>query len=255
MGSAPERAKIFELVNGKRSTKDISASTKRHINSVRRDLNILADTGLIEIKVKNGVEIKNDGFPIYDKVSLARTIPIHYFTTPSRLPTSINANENLQISSKKSQSRKQKPLSIPSEQEVLEISRRIGENQIYEFKAQGTEPRKITREISAMLNTSQGGVVFYGIDDDGNIEGSDVSLSKFDQPLQNSIKDNISPAATVHLHSISVLGSTIIAIIVPPWNKNDVYQFDGKILLRKGTNVFGAKPEEVKKLHQHKTVI
>jgi len=39
-------------------------------------------------------------------------------------------------------------------------------------------------------------------------------------------------------------------VIVPPWNRSDVYQFEGRVLLRKGTNVFFAKPEESKKLHK-----
>jgi predicted HTH transcriptional regulator len=106
-----------------------------------------------------------------------------------------------------------------------------------------------------MSNTQRGGIVFYGIDNDGNIEGSDVSQQKFDQPLQNSIRNSISPATTVRLHSVHVMGSEIIVIIVPPWNRKDVYQFEEKILLRKGTNVFGAKPEEVKLLHAGQYVI
>jgi hypothetical protein len=42
------------------------------------------------------------------------------------------------------------------------------------------------------------------------------------------------------------MGNEVLVIIVPPWNRRDVYQFDEKVLIRKGTNVFAAKPEESK---------
>jgi predicted HTH transcriptional regulator len=123
------------------------------------------------------------------------------------------------------------------------------------FKGAGTEVRKITKEIAAMLNTGQGGVIFYGVDDGGTIQGSDVKRQEFDQPLQNSVKNSIAPAATVALKAVSVLGTEILVIIVPPWNRRDVYQFDEKVLIRKGTNVFAARPEELKKLHNRESVI
>jgi predicted HTH transcriptional regulator len=130
-----------------------------------------------------------------------------------------------------------------------------GEDQTVEFKAAGTDVRKITKEIAAMLNTRQGGIILYGVEDDGTIQGSEVSRQKLDQPLQNSVKNSIAPAATVTLKSISVLGTEVLVIIAPPWNRKDVYQFDQKVLIRKSTNVFGAKPEELKKLHRGNYVI
>ncbi len=98
-------------------------------------------------------------------------------------------------------------------------------------------------------------MIFYGVDDDGAIQGSDVKRQRFDQPLQNSVKNSISPAVMVALKSISVMGSELLIIIVPPWNRKDVYQFDEKVLIRKGTNVFAAKPEELKKLHRGEYVV
>ena len=143
---------------------------------------------------------------------------------------------------------------LPDENEILTIAR-DGEDQLYEFKAPGTEVNKVVREIGAMLNTSQGGAVFYGIEDDGTIVGAGVSRQEFDQPLQNSIRNLIAPATVVKLHSVSVLGSDVLVIIAPPWNHSDVYQFGERILLRKGTNVFAARPEEVKRLHRGEAVI
>ncbi len=106
-----------------------------------------------------------------------------------------------------------------------------------------------------MLNTREGGLIFYGVEDDGTIQGSDVSRQKFDQPLQNSVKNSIAPAATISLKTAVVIGSELLVIIVPPWNRKDVYHFDEKVLIRKGTNIFAAKPEQSRKLHNGQYVI
>jgi hypothetical protein len=256
MANAPERLKLFECVNGKRNTEELARLTKRHINSVRRDLIKLADSGLVEPRLVKDVPLKKDDYPVYEKVPLARTISIRYFSNPTRLPTHRGSTLQTPNSAKKSFDKTTipKPLPIPAEQEILDFARE-GENQIHEFKGQGTDVRKITREVAAMLNTRLGGIIFYGIDDDGNIEGSDVAQQKLDQPLQNSIRNSISPAATIRLHTVQVMGSSIIVIVVPPWNKKEVYQFDGRILIRRGTNVFVAKPEELRRLHSGTYVV
>jgi predicted component of type VI protein secretion system len=250
---AEERLRVFGLVNGRRNTADIAKETRRHANNVHRDLQILLNSGLIQPKIgKAGEPLKIDGLPVYEKVPLARTIPIAYFRGPSK-PLS-RTPRTAKTNSSKSKAKRPAPLAIPTETELLDICR-SGEDQLYEFKGQGTDTKKIAREIAAMLNTRQGGVVFYGIGDDGTIQGSDLSRQKLDQALQNSVKNTISPAATIKLHSVRTLGHEIVAITVPPWNRKDVYHYDERVLLRKGTNVFAAKPEESKKLHRGEFVI
>jgi hypothetical protein len=255
MGQAPSRIEVFELVNGKRTAADIARSTKRHRNNIRRDLTILCDAGLVQpCTDSSGAVKKKDGFTLYDKIPLARTLSSKYFRPSARRPDEAAAPEQARRARRKGNAPKSKAIPLPNESEFLDICKG-GEDQTHEFKGQGTEIRKIVREIAAMLNTISGGLVLYGVDDEGTIQGSGVSRQKFDQPLQNSVKDNISPAATVSLHSVSALGSNVLVIVVPPWNREDVYQFDGRVLLRKGTNVFAAKPEEVRRLHNGDPVI
>lgn len=259
MARAPERLRVFELVDSRRTAKDIATTTNRHPNSVRRDLTSLLDVGLIRPRTDADGAVMRDRMPIYEKVPLARTISVKYFDPVGRRPgaeagTAPQPGDVDTTEVRGASKRHVVEIAVPSETEMLAIAT-SGEDQIYEFKAQRTEVRKIVREIAAMLNTKRGGVIFYGIDDDGNTEGSDVTRQKLDQPLQNSIKNSISPAATVTLHTVSALGSDVVAIITPPWNRRDVYQFDEKILIRKGTNVFAAKPEEVKRLHRGEYVI
>jgi predicted HTH transcriptional regulator len=243
---------LFTLVDGRRTAKELAAMTRRQVTNVHRDLRNLSDLGLIEEKIKAGKPITKDGFTLYEKTALARTVPISYFTKPSRIPS--RQSSRTPLSKKQPRTSKRKSLPMPSENDVLDMCKQ-GEDQNVEFKAAGTDVRKVVREVSAMLNTRDGGFIFYGVDDDGTIQGTDVSRQKFDQPLQNSIKSSIAPAAVISLKSIRVMGSELLVVIVPPWNRKDVYQFDEKVLIRKGTNVFGVKPEELKKLHRGETVI
>ncbi|MGD8456021.1 MAG: ATP-binding protein [Anaerolineales bacterium] len=250
---APAKLEVFKLVNGKRNSLEIAHELSRHPNNVRRDLVSILNMGLIQPVIVNGEPLTKDRSFVYEQVPLVREVPSSYFKEPSSFPKPRQVVEIKPGSGKSSKSRPAK-LPAPSENEILDIAN-AGEDQLYEYKAQGTALKTISREICAMLNTSTGGIVLYGIDDDGTIEGSDVTRQVFDQSLQNSVRNMISPAASVELHSVNVMGSYILVIIVPPWNKKDVYQFGGKILIRRGTNVFSASPEEIKQLHKGDYVI
>ena len=249
---APERLGVFNLVNGRRTAADVAQSLKRHVNNVHRDLKLLSNAGLIQARAgRDGQPLKVNGFTIYEKSPLAKTVPATYFQGPTK---SLKEKPRPKKPKPRLQGRPLQSLPIPTETEILDICRK-GEDQTYEFKAAGTDVRKITKEIAAMLNTKQGGIVLYGVDDAGKIQGTDVTRQKFDQPLQNSVKNSISPAATITLSSVSVMGTEILVIVVPPWNGSDVYQFDEKILIRKGTNAFAAKTEEMRKLFLGEPVV
>ena len=249
MGTAPSRLAVFEAVDGRRTAEEIARSLARHVNNVRRDLAVLRDAGLVHQRMNAGIEVTRDGYPIYEKVALARTVSLKYFGPVGQRPEVADAaNKSWRAP------RKDNSLPVPDENAILEVARH-GEDQLYEFKMPGVEAGKLSREICAMLNTSRGGIVFYGIDDAGTIVGSDMSRQQFDQLIQNSIKNTISPAAVVGLHSVSVMGSEVLVVVVPPWNRKDVYQHGEKVLVRKGTNVFAAKPEELKKLYAGQSVI
>ncbi len=248
---APERLKVYGLVDGRRTAKDFAKVTKRHVNNVHRDLRRLVDIGLIEERTKEGETVEKDGFALYDKTPLARTVPLSYFSGPVRLS---NPKEVVTAAAPKGKGKRPQPLPVPTETTILDMCKN-GEDQTLEFKSAGTDVRKITKEVAAMLHTRLGGIILYGVDDDGTIHGSDVSRQKLDQPLQNSIKNSIAPAAVVSLKSVLVLGTEVLVVIVPPWNRRDVYQFDEKVYLRKGTNVFATKPEELRKLHSGEYVV
>ena len=250
---SPEKLKVFEVINGKRNTREIAEQLDRHVNAVRRDLRLIEDIGLIQQVLTDGEPLRKDGLPVYEKIPIAGTIPIRYFREPTRLPKSPRIIP-VPSQNRSRKAKVQPVLQIPTEQQILDIARH-GEDQIYEFKSQGTDIKKITNEIGAFLNTRQGGMILYGIDDNGNIEGTDISRQDFDQPMQNSIKNTIDPPATVRLTSVDVMGSEVIVIIVPPWNLKDVYHTGGKVLIRRGTNAFTAKAEEAKRLYNGEIII
>jgi len=248
IGRAPARLQVLEALNGRRNTRQIATLFKRHVNNVRRDLAVLEDAGLIQPVVSADGPLRRDGLPVYEKVPLVRTIPSRYFVNPATAVPLRSRSSASRKPAPKAPLRRPPPLKMPSEADILAMAN-AGESQTLEFKAQGTDVKKITREIAAMLNTRQGGVLLYGVEDDGTIQGSGTTLQKFDQPLQNSIRNTVAPSATVRAASVKVLGTPVIAIVVPPWNRRDVYQYEGRVLLRRGTNVFTAKPEEVRRLH------
>ena len=78
---------------------------------------------------------------------------------------------------------------------------------------------------------------------------------KFDERLQGSIDSNISPSLTIKITEREILGHKILIVLIPPWNKLNVYQMDGRVYIRKGTIKTIATPEEARILHQKKYIV
>jgi len=250
---APKRFEVFKLVNGKRSTKNITIKLGRGLTATLKDIKKMKDMELITPKIdKNGKIIKKEGCTVYAKVPLIRHVPLSYFldaTTGSRKVVKIHV-------SKKVKKTTLAPMTIPSENQILDICKH-GEDQLYEFKAPGVKISKVAKEIAAFLHNKNGGLIFYGVDDDGYIMGSDMRRQKFDQAIQNSIRNTIYPQPNVEVEERNVLGHKIIIIAIPPWNRKNIYQYtkERRVYIRKGTNNFVATPEELKKLGRGEYVI
>lgn len=249
---APKRLEVFSRVNGRRSTKEIARITGKGVQATFNDLKKIRDKELIRPKIgKEGNTLRKDGSTLYEKVPLARDIPLSYFRNTIKSQKKLHKRE---IKYRESRNKIFTVLNVPTEKEILDICRH-GEDQIYEFKAQGIDVNKISREVGAFLNTKQGGLIFYGVEDDGTIAGTDTSRQRFDQALQNSVKNTIAPPPVISIKEVTILRTKILAVVVPSWDKRTVYQFEGRILIRKGTNVFVASPSEVKKLHEGTYVV
>ncbi len=243
---ANRRLEVFELVNG-RSTKEIVRKSGRSLSAIDQDIEKLRDMELIqEKKDGKGNVIKKDGSIVYEKSPLIRHIPISYFRD-------VADTSKLVKKTKKGRTRISKPANIhvPSENEILDICKE-GEDQLYEFKAPGVSTDKITKEIAGFLHTKGGGILLYGVEDDGSIIGADMRRQDFDQKIQNSVRNTISPPPSIEIKERAVMGSAVLLVVVPPWDRKAIYQntLDGRYYIRRGTNIFALKPDEIKKLSQ-----
>ncbi len=245
---APKRVRVFELVNGKRAAREIARVSGRGFAATLADLQKMRDMGLLVYRKDSEQKIvrKTDSV-VYDKEPTIKHLPLSYFKDPTQLPQPVKKKRVVRHVVAKT-------VRIPSETEILDICR-SGEDQLYEFKGAGVEASKISREVCAFANTQMGGILFYGVEDDGTIGNADMKRAAFDQKIQNSVRNQISPPLTIKIIEKDVVGHKIYLVAVPPWNRKQVYQFDGRVLLRHGTNVFFAKPDEVRQLHSGKTVV
>lgn len=249
---APKRLEVFKLVNGRRSAKEISRKAGKPYVPTLNDLQKMKDMELITPrKDRNGKVLKKENSIVYEKAPLIIHIPISMFIDPTKIVKERVESKKL---TKAAKDRAPPSIHIPSEKEILDICR-SGEDQTYEFKAPGTETRNLTKEVAAFANTKLGGLIFYGVEDDGTIVGTDKRRQELDQSLQNSMKNTISPSLVVDIKEKDVLGHKVIIVLIPAWNRKEVFHYEGRVLLRKGTNVFTATPDESRKLHSRITVI
>jgi len=244
---AQKRFHIFKMVNGKLSSKDIARKANRSLSSVLQDIEKIRNFDLIvEKQSSRGEIIKKEGSVIYEKAPLVKHIPLNYFNEVA------DTKKIIRIKRERS-SRKNKDCSIktPNEQKILSICK-DGESQIYEFKAPGTGSDKIAKEVAGFAHTRNGGIIFYGIEDDGTIIGSDITRQIADQKFHNSIRSSISPQPKIEVKSVNVMGSAVVLILISPWDKKTIYQCTTteKYYIRKGTNIFAIKSDELKKLNR-----
>jgi len=247
---APKRLEVFKLIDGKRSSKEIAIKVGRSHSSVLNDIKKIKDLELIREKIINGQTLKKNGSTVFGKNPIIRHVPYTYFSDV------VNTNILLKKEEKKREKMsRQRKVHIPNENEILDICKH-GEDQLYEFKSPGTNVEKITKEIAAFLHTKDGGIIFYGVDNDGSIIGSDIRRQDFDQRIQNSIRNTISPSPSVEIKEKKVMGHSILLIVIPPWDRKTLHQYkDRRFYIREGTNVFALKSDEIKKLTKGKYII
>ena len=120
------------------------------------------------------------------------------------------------------------------------------ETENIEFKAQFTE--EIYKEVIAFANTD-GGVVFVGIDNDGNA----VGLTDVDQEytrITNGIRDAIVPDVTMFVR-FSIQDNKVVRIAVSE-GTNKPYYLKGKglkpsgVYVRQGTSSVPASSEQIR---------
>jgi hypothetical protein len=255
--SAPKRFQIYKLVDGRKSTPEIAYKAGCAITNTQNDLKLLRDAELARVKKSpQGKIVKKEKFAVYEKTPLANIIPFTYFLNPIKAQKDLARDEDAKGHFTSSKEKIVKGLQIPSEGQLISIFK-MGESQIYEFKQAGVEVKKITKGIAAFANTKQGGLIFYGVEDDGAIIGSDQTRDKFSAAIQQSVKDSLTPSLVVKVIEKDILGHVIQLIYIPPRLKKTVYQYlpDERYYIRKDTIICSLRPDELKLLHSGKSIV
>ena len=108
-----------------------------------------------------------------------------------------------------------------------------GEGYNVEFKVRvPSKVRELTEEICAFAN-ADGGYLLIGIDDNGQIIGTDLENDKR-SAIQGSISE-ISPVLHCDMYTVSIEDKTVWVIDVPS-GKDKPYIFSGSIFVREGAN-------------------
>lgn len=240
--NSKQRLEVFRLVNGRLTVKEISLKLGRSASNVGKEIKMMRDFGIINIKLDaNGNAMKKGRAIIYDKNSLLKHVSESHFQNVS----DTTKLKKTTIKKRASGIPADFP-ALPSETDILQIAKE-GETHIYEFKSPGTETDKLTKEIAGFVHTRHGGVIFYGVEDDGSIIGSDKTRQEMDQSIHNSVHNTISPPPRIRIDNVSVLKTSIVTIRIKAWDRKTIYQYtkDRRHYIRKGTNIFALTSAEM----------
>jgi ATP-dependent DNA helicase RecG len=123
-----------------------------------------------------------------------------------------------------------------------------GENSFTEFKNENFHSDSLAKEITAFLNF-QGGSVFVGIDDNGNISG--VSLPSLEVKIVNICRNNIIPSVIPELINHKVGEEIILEIRVDQgFNRPYKVKSSNKFYIRAGSVSIEPTNEELIRLFQ-----
>ncbi len=138
---------------------------------------------------------------------------------------------------------------MKTEEEIIaEIAR--GESRRGEFKRRIDNPEKVAGEIVAFAN-SDGGVLYFGVDDDGSIQGLDNTERDF-QTLTNICRDRCIPPISPVLEQYIIHDGDIIALTVrPELNRLKPYRTaGGRFYIRVGKDKKDATGRELIRIAQ-----
>ncbi len=90
-----------------------------------------------------------------------------------------------------------------------------GEDSVTQFKRGPIGVAKLAMELVAFTN-SGGGVIFFGVEDDGRVCGlSKADAKSLDSEISNASNDNVRPAVYPRTEFHTIDGKLILAVIVP----------------------------------------
>ncbi len=105
-----------------------------------------------------------------------------------------------------------------------------GENSYVEFKEDSVENKKIAREIIALSNL-KGGVIFMGVDDNGNIVG--MTRRDNEERIMNICHDIVKPMIVPTYYEV-MIGEVKVGVIEIENGYNKPYYIEEKVRLSEG---------------------
>lgn len=120
------------------------------------------------------------------------------------------------------------------------------ENETKEFKSSISQLDKGVLSMTAMLNRSNRGVVYFGVDDKGDVIGLDVGESTFEK-IRGAFRDYVQPRIVIDIQTlVSDDGRKYISVSSSGFDIP--YSFDGRYYIRQASSNESASPEMVAKM-------
>ena len=100
-----------------------------------------------------------------------------------------------------------------------------GEDSRQQFKRNATNVDGIAAELAAFAN-SDGGKIFFGIDDDGSISGLDtVAVRRLNQLISNAATQHVRPPLHPITQNVSTPHGLVLVVSVPRESLNKSQEF------------------------------
>jgi len=88
-----------------------------------------------------------------------------------------------------------------------------GENSFVEFKRYGVSSESLAKEMSALLNMSDQGIILLGVEDDGSISGIPDDPKEVEERIMNIAQDRIRPLFIPLFQTIKMDNGCVVGII------------------------------------------
>ncbi len=117
------------------------------------------------------------------------------------------------------------------EEAKLALQAALGEDSQRRFLPGGEDAMTLSCEIAALANT-QGGKIFWGISEDGQVEGlARESLARANRVLQ-AAAESLVPPVVVHTQNIPLAGNRLVVVVEVPEGKKPCLDREGRLWVK-----------------------
>ena len=134
--------------------------------------------------------------------------------------------------------------------QLAEIQTRIaaGEDSTTQFKQDITEADRLAEELAAFSN-AEGGILFIGIADNGEVTGlSDQQVNRLNQLVSNAANENIKPPIYPLTETLNLNGKHVMIVNVRKGGSRPYQTNKGIYLTKSGNDKRKMSPEELRRL-------